>query len=236
MMTWEETMGWGSGSTFQTAASTGLMRYGLGDDEYALLRNILLASTQALRKTHTFDLEEYVGGQGPQGIPGPRGLPGLPGTGTSFVPTEQIVSESAPPARRVYHDSEVGTVDFTSIGVVYAQIATADIYSGSDVDATGWAQIENGGAGSRTVTLWMQYRAVGDSAPDGTQVGDSTVTVIPAGESRTARTRAAFSISTPGSVVRYYLDLYAKIDTLEPLLLLPANHYGITGRGVFQRS
>jgi hypothetical protein len=234
MITWAENIGWGAGSTFQTAASTRLMQAGLADDEYTLLRQILQAATQEMRKTHTFDLEEFLGAQGPRGIQGPPGIPGLPGIGTSYIPTTQMASSGYTPAPRLYQNSQRGTTTYNNVSVVWSQLAQVNIFSASDIDATGWAQVYNGGAGAIVLTIWMSYRPDGDAVGTGTTVGDEVSLSIPAGATRTLRTRAAFTITSASSEL-YYLDLYGKLDVEESLLSITANHYGITGRGVFQR-
>lgn len=233
MRTWAENIGWGSGSTFQTAASTGLARYGPEDNEHTLLRGILAATTRTMRKAHSFDLSEYIGEQGQEGQAGPRGLPGLPGIGTDYVPSRYVPSTpSYSPARNSpYHPQDVPDVTYTNILIIWSNIATITVFRG-DVDCTGWGKFVNNSGSDRQITLWMKYFTLSEEPPagpgpdNGTFIGDYVTETVPAGGVKTIRVRASFTAPEFGHVY-----LFAQIDTLESLMNIPANHYGISGKG-----
>jgi hypothetical protein len=237
---WEENIGWGSGSTFQTAAATGLMQYGLENDDYLSLMEIMRASSEALRKTHTFDLSEYIGNQGDQGPAGPRGLPGLPGLGTSFVPRVTIPSQPAVPHNHPYHLHDVPDEDYPKILILWSQVATAVAYSDSVVGCSGWAKFINETGNDRVLTIWLMYRTYLQGDPAGladdgygpanaTRISEVVSGTIPLGGEKLIR------VSTSFITTEYvYVDLYAQIDTYSgDDVRAVANHYGISGKGVF---
>ena len=239
---WQEDIGWGSGSTMQVAAAAG-MRMDLGLNDTTLLQGIMEASSQALRKTHTFDLTEYTGDQGPQGPAGPRGLPGLPGLGTSYVPRVVIPSvPSPPPNNKPYHPNDVPDEPYTNILTVWSQVASATVYHVSVINCRGWAKFVNETGSDRTLRIWLMHRTFAQGDPDGlaadgygpanaTRVSDVVAGTVAAGGEKLIQVHASFSTTAYG-----YVDLYAQIDSyVAAEVHAEENHYGISGTGVYSR-
>jgi len=238
VMLWEEDVGWGSGSTMQTAAAAGL-RADFGLDDTTLLQGIMEASSQAMRKTHTFDLDEYVGNQGAQGPAGPKGLPGLPGLGTSYVPRTVVPSGGYnPPRNKPYHPNDVPGVPYYGFGIIWSQVASVQVYYRTIVDCAGWAKFINDSAGSRTLMLWLMYRRYSQGDPTGpgpdnaTLISDYVSETIEAGKEKMIRIKGYVEPDEFG-----YIDLYVRIDTYSgEEVRAPANHYGISGIGTWPRT
>ena len=243
VMLWQDNIGWGCGSTFGTAASAG-MRHDPGGEAYTLLQRIMAATSQTLRTGHAFDLDDYIGGQGRQGPAGPRGLPGLPGWGTDYVPYTYVPSTPAPATpRRPYHPNDKPDESYSNILTLWSQVATAIVYAGSDVDCTGWAKFVNETGNDRVLGIWLMYRSYVQGDPAGladdgygpanaTRISDVVTGTIPFGQERTIRVRGSLTSSAYG-----YIDLYVQIDAYSGEdVRAVANHYGISGKGVFPRT
>ena len=243
LMTWEENVGWGSGSTMQTAAAAGL-RGDFGLNNTTLLQGIMEAASQAMRKTHTFDLSEYAGDQGPPGPAGPRGLPGLPGFGSSYVPRTVVPSGGYNPPTAPDHPSSPRDSDDISwnVLIVWSQIASATIIQNRYYDVTGWAKIFNDSGSSNSITLWIMYRTYAQGDPAGladdgygpanaTRVSDVVTTTVAAGKEVMARVKATFTAPP----LTGYVDLYGQLGSYDALLGVEGNHYGISGRGIYPR-
>ena len=239
---WQEDIGWGSGSTMQVAAAAG-MRMDLGLNDTTLLQGIMEASSQALRKTHTFDLSEYLGDQGPQGPAGPRGLPGLPGLGTSYVPRVIIPSAPGPgPTPPDHPHSDPDPDDHSwNVLIIWSQIAHAVIMQNRYYDVTGWAKIFNDSGSDNSITLWIMHRTYAQGDPAGladdgygpanaTRVSDVVTTTVPAGKEVMARVKATFTAPPLSG----YVDLYGQLGSYSELLGVEGNHYGISGKGIYK--
>ena len=243
LMTWEENVGWGSGSTMQTAAAAGL-RGDFGLNNTTLLQGIMEAASQAMRKTHTFDLSEYAGDQGPPGPAGPRGLPGLPGLGTSYVPRVTVPSVPGPPnpKGKPYHPNDVPIEPYTHILIVWSQLASAYVFNGSVVTVKGWAKFVNETTSNRTLRIWLMYRSSADGDPAGladdgfgpanaTRVSDVVEDTVPLGGEKLIQVHGSFTATHFG-----YIELYGQIDTYVGTgLRTEENHYGVSGTGVYPR-